>query len=203
MSQWETVPPATRPTRMVVAMAFPESAELENLIRPVTDARGLDIEAVRTVKAGRKSQVVVAVAGDEAPTLDQLEEVSNELSEIFDAAEERGAVNFGAGYTLEVTTPGVDLPLTEPRHWRRNRGRLVAAGDKTYRVGALNDAEDTVALVVPAEKKSSEPTVELAPISSVSGAVVEIEFNPPPEKELELAETRFSDVEALAAAADE
>lgn len=203
MSQWETVPPATRPTRMVVAMAFPESAELENLIRPVIDARGLDIEVVRTVKAGRKSQVVVAVAGDEAPTLDQLEEVSNELSELFDAAEERGALNFGAGYTLEVTTPGVDLPLTEPRHWRRNRGRLIAAGDTTYRVGALNDAEDTVALVVPAEKKSSEPTVELAPISSVSGAVVEIEFNAPPEKELELAETRFSDVEALAAAADE
>lgn len=184
-------------------MAFPESAELENLIRPVTDARGLDIEAVRTVKAGKKSQVVVAVAGDEAPTLDQLEEVSNELSELFDAAEDRGDVNFGAGYTLEVTTPGVDLPLTEPRHWRRNRGRLVTAQDKTYRVGALNDAEDTVALVVPAEKKNGEPAVELAPISSVSGAVVEIEFNAPPEKELELAETRFSDVEALAAAADE
>ncbi|WP_087118127.1 ribosome maturation factor RimP [Corynebacterium urinipleomorphum] len=184
-------------------MAFPESAELENLIRPVTDARGLDIEAVKTVKAGKKSQVVVAVAGDEAPTLDQLEEVSNELSELFDAAEDRGDVNFGAGYTLEVTTPGVDLPLTEPRHWRRNRGRLVTVGEKKYRVGALSEAEDIVALIVPAEKKSGEPAVELAPISSVSGAVVEIEFNAPPAKELELAETDFSGVEALADSAEE
>lgn len=194
---------AARSARTVVGMAFPESAELEKLIRPVTDAHGLDIEAVKTVKAGKKSQVVVAVAGDEAPTLDQLEEISNELSEIFDAAEDRGDVSFGAGYTLEVTTPGVDLPLTQPRHWRRNRGRLVTVSEKTYRVGALNGAEDTVALVVPPEKKNGEPAVEIAPISSVSGAVVEIEFNAPPEKELELAEKSFSDIETLAAAADE
>ena len=179
-------------------MAFPESEELVQLIRPVTDARGLDIETVKTVKAGKKSQVVVAVAGDEAPTLDQLEEVSNELSELFDAAEERGDVNFGAGYTLEVTTPGVDLPLTEARHWRRNRGHLVKSGEKLYRIGALNGAEDTVALIVPAPKKSAEPTVETAPISSLSGAVVEIEFNAPPAAEVELAEKDYDDVEALA-----
>lgn len=184
-------------------MAFPESAELEKLIRPVTDSHGLDIEAVKTVKAGKKSQVVVAVAGDEAPTLDQLEEVSNELSELFDAAEERDDVNFGAGYTLEVTTPGVDLPLTQPRHWRRNRGHLVTVSEKTYRIGALNEAEDTVALIVPAEKKSGEPAIELVPISSVSSAVVEIEFNTPPEKEMELAEKDYQDVEALAGGASE
>lgn len=179
-------------------MAFPESEELVQLIRPVTDARGLDIETVKTVKAGKKSQVVVAVAGDEAPTLDQLEEVSNELSELFDAAEERGEVSFGAGYTLEVTTPGVDLPLTEARHWRRNRGHLVRAGEKLYRIGALNGAEDTVALIVPAAKKSAEPTVEIAPISSLSGAVVEIEFNTPPAAEVELAEKHYDDVETFA-----
>lgn len=190
-------------TRTVVGMAFPESAELEKLIRPVTGSHGLDIEAVKTVKAGKKSQVVVAVAGDEAPTLDQLEEVSNELSELFDAAEERGDVNFGAGYTLEVTTPGVDLPLTQPRHWRRNRGHLVTVSGKTYRIAALNEAEDTVALIVPAEKKSGEPAVELAPISSVSPAVVEIEFNTPPEKEMELAEKDYQDVEALVGGASE
>ena len=184
-------------------MAFPESGELETLIRPVTDAYGLDIEAVKTVKAGKKSQVVVAVAGDEAPTLDQLEEISNELSALFDAAEERSEVNFGAGYTLEVTTPGVDLPLTEARHWRRNRGHLVKSGEKLYRIGALNDAEDTVALIVPAAKKSGEPTVQTAPISSLSGAVVEIEFNTPPAAEVELAEKDYVDVEALSGSGDE
>lgn len=179
-------------------MAFPEVEELKELIRPVTDARGLDIEAVRTVKAGKKSQVVVALAADEAPTLDQLEEVSGELSELFDAAEAAGTVNFGAGYTLEVTTPGVDLPLTQPRHWRRNRGRRVKLGGDIYRVGPLDDAEENVALISPAAKKSDEPRVRVAPISDVSGAVVEIEFNAAPEAEVELSNMSFADVEGRA-----
>jgi ribosome maturation factor RimP len=29
-------------------------------------------------------------------------------------------------YVLEVTSPGVDRPLTEQRHWRRAAGRLVS-----------------------------------------------------------------------------
>ncbi|KAA8746818.1 ribosome maturation factor RimP [Corynebacterium tuscaniense] len=173
-------------------MAFPQVEELTALIRPVTDARGFDIEAVKTVKAGKKSQVVIAVSGDDAPTLDQLEDVSNELSELFDAAEERGDVNFGAGYTLEVTTPGVDLPLTELRHWRRNRGRLVKVDGDIFRVGALDGATGQVVLVVPVKK--GEPGVRVVPISDVSGAVVEIEFNTPPVQEIELAETPFGEI---------
>ena len=176
-------------------MAFPESGELETLIRPVTDAYGLDIEAVKTVKAGKKSQVVVAVAGDEAPTLDQLEEISNELSALFDAAEERGEVNFGAGYTLEVTTPGVDLPLTEARHFRRNRGRKVKVGGEQWRVGPL-DAEETQVALVRATKKGEE--VRVSPVSELSGAVVEIEFNAPPAAETELADRAFEDLDAAA-----
>lgn len=177
-------------------MAFPQVEELTALIRPVTDARGFDIEAVKTVKAGKKSQVVIAVSGDDAPTLDQLEDVSNELSELFDAAEERGDVNFGAGYTLEVTTPGVDLPLTELRHWRRNRGRLVKVDGDIFRVGALDGATGQVVLVVPVKK--GEPGVRVVPISDVSGAVVEIEFNTPPVQEIELAETPFGEIAEIA-----
>lgn len=172
-------------------MAFPEKDELITLIRPVTDAHGLDIENVKTVKAGKKSQVVVAVAGDEAPTLDQLEDVSNELSQLFDDAEQRGEVNFGAGYTLEVTTPGVDLPLTHARHWRRNRGRVVKLGEETFRVGALDQAEENVALIVPVKK--GEPGIRIAPISDVSGAVVEIEFSTPPAQEVTLAQAPFDE----------
>lgn len=179
------------------AMAFPEVEELAALIRPVTDANGLDIETLKTVKAGKKSQVVIAVAADVAPTLDQLEGVSNEISELFDAAEDRGELNFGAGYTLEVTTPGVDLPLTQPRHWRRNRGHLVrvsADSGDLARIGALNQDESAVILVSPAPKKGAEPTVRVADLSEVSGAVVEIEFNPAPEAEIALTEQDFDDM---------
>lgn len=153
----------------------------------------MDVERVRTVAAGKKSQVVVALDSDSHPTSDDLEQVSKELGEFFDAREEAGELNFGAGYTLEVTTPGVDLPLTEPRHWRRNHGRRVAlpGGEGeggVYRIGALNDAEDTVVLV---DAGARQPGVHLRAVSGLQGAVVEIEFNTPPAAEMELVNLTF------------
>lgn len=177
-------------------MAFPTNDELEQLISPVVAAYAMDIENIRTVKAGKKSQVVIALDSDSHPTLDELEEVSNELSVLFDDTESRGEISFGAGYTLELTTPGVDMPLTEPRHFRRNRGRLVKVGDEAWRIGPLDDAEEKVALVR-ATKKGEE--IRVAPVSEIAGAVVEIEFNAPPAAEVELADKAFAELEAATA----
>ncbi len=150
----------------------------------------MDIEDIRTVKAGKKSQVVVSLDSDARPTLDELEAASNEISELFDAHEAAGEINFGAGYTLEVTTPGVDLPLTQPRHWRRNRGRKVLVGESAYRIGALDEDERTVVLIASGGK---EPTVELRAVSDLAGAVVEVEFSNPPAGETELAGKSFDE----------
>ena len=177
-------------------MAFPSPEELRDRIAPVAAAHGMDVEDVRTTKAGAKSQVIVALDSDSRPTLDELEVVSQELSALFDASEDAGELNFGAGYTLEVTTPGVDLPLTAPRHWRRARGRLVAVGDATYRVGALDEDETRVVLV---EDGAKSPQVRVRPVSELSGAVVEVEFNQPPKAEVELAELTFEEASALEA----
>ena len=172
-------------------MAFPSEEELTRLIEPVAAAYGMDVEGVRTAKAGAKSQVVVALDSDSRPTLDELEEVSEELSALFDAREDAGDLNFGAGYTLEVTTPGVDLPLTQPRHWRRNRGRLVTVGEQTFRIGALSEDETQVVLVSAGAK---QPKAAPRAVSELAGAVVEIEFNNPPAEEMELAELPFEEV---------
>lgn len=177
-------------------MAFPTNDELEQLISPVVAAYAMDIENIRTVKAGKKSQVVIALDSDTHPTLDELEEVSNELSALFDDTESRGEMNFGAGYTLELTTPGVDMPLTAPRHFRRNRGRLVKAGEQTWRIGPLDEAEQNVALVR-TTKKGEE--IRVAPVSEIAGAVVEIEFNAPPAAEVELADQAFAELDAAKA----
>lgn len=172
-------------------MAFPSEEELTRLIEPVAKAYGMDVEGVRTAKAGAKSQVVVALDSDSRPTLDELEEVSGELSTLFDAREDSGDLNFGAGYTLEVTTPGVDLPLTAPRHWRRNRGRLVTVGEQVFRIGALNDEATHVALI---KSGAKHPTASVHAVSELAGAVVEIEFNNAPAEEMELAELPFEEV---------
>lgn len=174
-------------------MAFPTNSELTDLIRPVVAPRGLDVEKVRAVPAGRKSTVQIAVDADDRPTLDDLEEVSNDISEAFDAAEQDGLVNFGAGYTLEVSTPGVDMPLQEPRHWRRNRNRLVDIEGKKWRIGAVS-ADDAKVILVDGSKKRLAVTER--EISGGATAVVNIEFNNPPQAELDL--TRLSYDEAIA-----
>lgn len=167
----------------MIGMAFPSPATLTDLIAPFTDARGLDIEQVKATPAGKKSVVQIKVDGDVPPTLDDLESLSNDIGEIFDDAEAAGKVSFGAGYTLEVSTPGIDLPLTLPRHWRRNRHRLVKINGQVGRIGALNDALDHV-IVVRRVKKTL--TVDELPLSDNHKAVVELEFSNPPEAELEL-----------------
>ena len=117
-------------------MAFPTEQDLRSYLEPLAAEAGADVEYVTVTRAGAKSAVRVAVDGDPRPDVDRLEELSHRVSEAFDAAEERGDLSFGPGYTLEVTTPGVDMPLTQLRHWRRNVGRLVALpqGGGTVRV---------------------------------------------------------------------
>ncbi|QYH19571.1 ribosome maturation factor RimP [Corynebacterium aquatimens] len=177
-------------------MAFPSTEELRAYIEPVATAHGMDVEDVRAVKAGKKSQVIVALDSDTRPTLDELEVVSQELSELFDATEDAGKLNFGAGYTLEVTTPGVDLPLTQPRHWRRNRGRLAVIEGKAWRIGALRDDESEIILV---EAGTKTPKVAVRAVSDLPAAVVDIEFNQPPAAEVELAELSFDEALKLEA----
>jgi len=101
---------------------------LLDLLTPVVEGAGYDLDDVAVTNAGRRSLVRVVVDADGGIDLDAVAEVSRLVSDRLDAeADGVGAVRLLAGaYTLEVTSPGVDRPLTEPRHWRRAVGRLVA-----------------------------------------------------------------------------
>ncbi|ANR62852.1 ribosome maturation factor RimP [Corynebacterium glutamicum] len=178
-------------------MAFPTTEILSALIEPLAASHKFDLEGLKVAKAGPKSAVAIKVDSDSRPDLDQLEVFSQEIGELFDAAEQRGELNFGAGYTLEVSTPGVDNPLTLPRHWRRNRGRLVALDQdgrkRVARIGALNDAETHVVLIERNKKLLEVTTLELA---HSPRAVVEIEFAKPAQDETALAESTFDEATA-------
>lgn len=168
-------------------MAFPTAEQLTELIAPAVD--GLDVEDIRVTRAGKKSVIAIHLDADDRPDLDRLEVVSKDISELLDAAEDRGDASFGAGYTLEVSTPGVDLPLTAPRHWRRNRHRLVSLGEQgTWRIGALSPDETSVVLVRTVKKDRQMRILELA---EEVPAVVEIEFATTPEAETELTGLDF------------
>ena len=81
----------------------------------------------------------VLVDTDGGISLDDVAIVSREISAALDAAEESGGEVLTGEYQLEVGSPGVDRPLTQPRHWRRNRGRLVAVNGLTGRVVTTDD----------------------------------------------------------------
>jgi ribosome maturation factor RimP len=100
-----------------------EAQHLAGLLGPVVSARGMDLETVRITAVGRRRLLRVVVDADGGVSLDDITLISRVLSDELDA---NGAMG-EAPYTLEVTSPGVDRPLTEPRHWRRAAGRLVRA----------------------------------------------------------------------------
>jgi ribosome maturation factor RimP len=97
------------------------------LLEPVVTAAGFDLEDLTVSAAGKRSVVRVLVDKDGGVTLDDVADVSRLVSEALDAADEQDPTLLGTSYVLEVSSPGVDRPLTEQRHWRRNTGRLVAA----------------------------------------------------------------------------
>ncbi|MQA35549.1 ribosome maturation factor RimP, partial [Modestobacter roseus] len=98
------------------------TAQLVASVEPVVAAAGYDLEELVVRPAGQRSVVRVVIDRDAGVSLDDVAELSRSLSEVLDGEDEA----FGsAPYVLEVTSPGVDRPLTAPRHWRRNVGRLV------------------------------------------------------------------------------
>jgi ribosome maturation factor RimP len=100
--------------------AVPEA--LERLAEPIARAAGMELESVDLTRAGRRRLLRVVVDTDGGVGLDEMAVVSQELSAKLDSSGIMGE----APYTLEVTSPGVDRPLTQPRHWRRAVGRLVS-----------------------------------------------------------------------------
>jgi ribosome maturation factor RimP len=94
---------------------------IAELIEPVIAGVGMDLESVRVTVAGKRRLLRIVVDSDHGVSLDDAADVSREISAVLDAGNGLGDVP----YTLEVSSPGVDRPLTEPRHWRRAAGRLV------------------------------------------------------------------------------
>src|SRR5690349_14466277 len=114
------------------------------VVEPVVAAAGYDLEDLSIQRVGRRHLVRVAVDSDAGVDLDAVAELSRRISAGLDEVEAGGEELIAGEYELEVGSRGVDRPLTEPRHWRRNAGRLVrvrADGQElTSRIKAADDA---------------------------------------------------------------
>ncbi|MGG7099246.1 ribosome maturation factor RimP [Rhodococcus sp. 24CO] len=163
-------------------MPVPSKDRVIELVSELVQSKGYDVEDVVVTNAGKHSAVRIMVDSDAGIELDAAAEISRLVSELFDSLEEIGE----APYTLEVTSPGIDRPLTAERHWRRARGRKarIDLADETVvgRIGVLG--EDSVAVVM---NGRGGLTVREIPLADVQKAVVQVEFSKPSDAELELA----------------
>ena len=160
----------------------PATARLAGWIGPVVEGAGYDLEELVVTPAGRRSVVRVVVDRDRGVTLDDIADVSRAVSDVLDAKDD----GMGPAYVLEVTSPGVDRPLTDHRHWRRNLGRLVtvavgpagAADEVTGRITATDAAGVTLAVEAKGKPgaKKRPPTPRLVPWAQLGAGRVQVEF---------------------------
>lgn len=145
---------------------------------------GVVVEDVAVHPAGKRRLVRVGVARDvtdlpaddltspvDPLTLDEVADASRVVSTAMDQAEPMGS----APYVLEVTSLGVDHPLTTPAQFRRNVGRLLALRlsgapeDPTVREGRLVAAG-------PDGIRLADTPDDLLPYDRISVARVQVEF---------------------------
>ncbi|GAA3358791.1 ribosome maturation factor RimP [Streptomyces antimycoticus] len=160
-------------------MSTTQSERLRGLLEPLVSARDLDLEEVEVTPAGRRRVLRVVVDSDDGVQLDTCAELSRDISQTLDDTDAMGQVP----YVLEVTSPGAERPLTEPRHYRRATGRLMRArltddGELVARIVAVDD--EGLDLEVPGVK-GRKPSARRLAFGEISKARVEIEFNRKPE----------------------
>ena len=149
------------------------SEKITELVQPAVESAGFFLEDVHVLSPGTHRIITCIVDGQTPLNMDQVTSVSRDISELLDSAEFMDETPF----TLEVTSPGVDRPLTLPRHWHKNLKRLVKVTklDGSVVNGRITAVEDAhVILIEDIKGKSKEHTVVFA---DVKRATVEIEFN--------------------------
>ena len=179
--------PQTAPRRAVKEAAGPSLDEdrIADVMRPVVAAAGMDLETVRVTAAGRRRLLRVVVDSDRGVSLDDAAAVSRELSAALDAV----AVMGDFPYTLEVSSPGVDRPLADPRHWRRAVGRLVKV--TVTDSGGSGNSGVVSGRIVSADANGVTLDVDGArrrfPYAVLGAGAIQVEFGHPPS---ELGATR-------------
>lgn len=143
---------------------------IADLLRPAVEEQGLHLEEVKLNRAGKHSALVVTIDLADGPggvDAEALTAVTRAVSKILDETDP-----IPGTYNLEVTTPGAERILTEPRHYSRSQGRLVAfnLSDGTQLEGRVQELRGTT-VIVNVEGEAREISLD-----SVSKAQVKLEF---------------------------
>ena len=138
--------------------------EISAAITPALSALGFYLEDVTITSAGRRSMLTVIVDGDTHLSLDQVTSATKAIGEIVESLQSLGDTPF----TLEVTSPGLDRPLTKPRHWRKNIDRLVKV--------VLLDGKEVKGRIKAASEVSATVGESEINFTDIKRASLEVEF---------------------------
>jgi ribosome maturation factor RimP len=166
----------SRQEATVTAQPASPGSTVESVVRDAVAGTGFELESLEETRVGQRWLIRAIVDSDAGVGLDDIATVSRAVSLALDQRDEL----ICGPFTLEVTSPGVDRPLTAPRHWRRNRLRLVrialtAGGELVGRIGDCDD--DGVTLL-------ASGALRRVRYAELRRAVVEVEFRQPPAAEL-------------------
>jgi ribosome maturation factor RimP len=164
---------------------LPSQTQVIELLGEEFARAGYEIEDVLIDSRARPPRITVIADGDTALDLDTIATLSRSASTLLDGVD--GSDEIVDNYVLEVSSPGVERPLTSEKHFRRARGRKVelSLADGSQLTGRVGEARgDVVALVV---RDGRDWAVREIPLAEVMKAVVQVEFSPPAQAELELA----------------
>ncbi len=147
------------------------AAVIRQAIAPAIASLSLDLETVSVRTVGRRVLVKVIVDGDNGVNLDTVADVSRAVDDVI---EESGVLG-NADWTLEVTSPGIDRPLTELRHWQRNVARMVKAhlADGREVIGRIMSLDESAGVVVLQVKGANRKFT----IADITKAIIQVEFN--------------------------
>lgn len=161
---------------------LPTPEQVTSLLTDDFARLGYEIDHVVLDTHRTPAHIRVIADGDTPLDLDAVAELSRRASALLDSLD-----TGQAPYLLEVSSPGVDRPLTAEKHFRRARGRRVAVSltDGTDLTGRLGATADGFAEIV--VRSGRDWQVRRLPLAEIRTAVVEVEFSPPSARELELA----------------
>ncbi|MGI9126514.1 MAG: ribosome maturation factor RimP [Mycobacterium sp.] len=170
---------------------LPSPEQVIELLDDEFTRAGYEIEHVEVDSRARPARIRVVADGDTPLDMDAVAELSRSASALLDA------VDTGeTAYVLEVSSPGVDRPLTAEKHFHRARGRKVVmtlADDSVLTGRIAGTGEDAVDLVVRAGGGWATRSI---PLTEIRNAVVQVEFSPPSAAELEMAGCRPAGTES-------
>jgi ribosome maturation factor RimP len=174
----------TQDEELAVVIGLPSQTQVIELLDGEFARAGYEIEDVVIDARSRPPRITVIADGDTALDLDTITTLSRSASTLLDAVK-----SIAGGYVLEVSSPGVDRPLTSEKHFRRARGRKVelALADETQITGRVGEVADNTLMLVVRDDQARDWAVRPVPIDEIRKAVVQVEFSPPSKRELELA----------------